>query len=185
LHGGASQGQLRGVEEEDDDDFEEIGVDISGFGGPYAMRDLSTKKSVKRAKMSHDLQEAGLAAEYERLEARSREGGTLGGGMETVVEAPFLGGTRGPDPNASRLLAANNEDVRDELVRNEAQRAAEDTGEILVLMGGFPFRNCYLLLLVKLVQSIRRTLNWTIAKLTARSSDYRYRSFGRRWLHFK
>ena len=140
LHGAPNAAYLRGVQEEDDEEYEHIGVDISGFGGPFALRDMSEGKGLKRAKTTtardgEDLDEAGFAAEYERLESRSKGGGELGMGMMTVVEAPFLGGARGPDPDVLSSVPGVDEGAGSANVRDVAQKVAEERGEILVLTG--------------------------------------------------
>ncbi|KAF2843350.1 hypothetical protein M501DRAFT_925260, partial [Patellaria atrata CBS 101060] len=75
-----------------------------------------------------DIVHAGLTAEYHDLEARGKPG-TLFGGMDTVVTAPFLGGN--PETQApSHQRALSNTTTPS---RIEAQREAEKTGEILAV----------------------------------------------------
>jgi hypothetical protein len=79
---GVGKRKLRGVEEED----EPIGYDLSGFDG-LPMRKFEPQKGMASAAggrgQDPDLNEAGYAAEFERLEAQ------LGSGMTSVVEKPF------------------------------------------------------------------------------------------------
>jgi hypothetical protein len=69
--------QLGGVEEED----EIVGYDLSGFDG-LPMKKFEPHKQVARVD-ERDLDEAGYAAEFDRLEAQ------LGSGMTSIVERPF------------------------------------------------------------------------------------------------
>jgi hypothetical protein len=79
---GVGKRKLRGVEEED----EPVGYDLSGFDG-LPMRNFEPQKEIASAAggrgQEPDLNEAGYAAEFERLEAQ------LGSGMTSVVEKPF------------------------------------------------------------------------------------------------
>jgi hypothetical protein len=74
--------RLRGVEEED----EPVGYDLSGFEG-LPMKKFEPQKKLASAaetrEQQRDLNEAGYAAEFERLEAQ------LGSGLKSVVEKPF------------------------------------------------------------------------------------------------
>ncbi len=114
-HGGLDHAYLKGVEEDDDEDGEGIGFDVSGFDGPIALQSMPAKRAPSNAKGGNYV-EAGLVAEYERLEAR-KGNESIGFGMETVVEAPFLG--------TSRHMESS--DV--------VQKVAEERGEILMLKG--------------------------------------------------
>jgi hypothetical protein len=74
--------RLRGVEEED----EAVGYDLSGFEG-LPLKKFAPQKQLARApperEQEWDMNEAGYAAEFERLEAQ------LGSGMSSIVEKPF------------------------------------------------------------------------------------------------
>jgi hypothetical protein len=79
---GAGRRKLGGVEEED----EAVGFDISGFDG-LPMSKFEPQRKMAGAtggrEQERDLNEAGYAAEFERLEA------LLGSGMTSIVEKPF------------------------------------------------------------------------------------------------
>ncbi|KAK3079248.1 hypothetical protein LTS18_005360, partial [Coniosporium uncinatum] len=87
--------KLRDLEEEDDDDEgEAIGVDITAFGGPIHMRSMKKSRTQRRRDRSRsrepqvDPATAGFMDEYNRLETLERTG-TLGGGMKSIADRPF------------------------------------------------------------------------------------------------
>jgi len=126
---GTDRRRLRGVEEED----EAVGYDLSGLEG------LPMKKFEPQVKMTsvvetreeeRDMNEAGYAAEFERLESQ------LGAGMSTIYEKPFTyhgtpvaqlqvkspGHKRGP--SGSEIIIAQ---------AQEAQKEAEKTERIVAV----------------------------------------------------
>jgi hypothetical protein len=80
---GPGERRLRGVHEEDE---EAVGYDLSGLDG-LPLKKFEPQKKIAGAttglEQERDLNEAGYAAEFERLEAQ------LGSGMSSVVEKPF------------------------------------------------------------------------------------------------
>jgi hypothetical protein len=111
---------------------EHVGYDLSGFDGLPMNKFEPLKKKKKSAadatQQERDLDEAGYAAEFERLEAQ------LGAGMSAVHEVPFTHKAAGPDQLAgghrrglSSAKAVNVEAVASEV----AQKEAEKTGGIV------------------------------------------------------
>jgi hypothetical protein len=80
---GPGRRRLRGVDEEEE---EAVGYDLSGLDGMH-LKKFEPQKKVATAtaglEQERELNEAGYAAEFERLEAQ------LGSGMSSVVEKPF------------------------------------------------------------------------------------------------
>jgi len=124
---GPGKRRLRGVEEED----EAVGYDLSGFEG-LPMKKFEPQKKMASAAESReqdrDLNEAGYAAEFERLEAQ------LGAGMSSVVEKPF---THTPSaqlqvrsPSHKRGLSGSEVVSAHSL---EAQKEAEKTERIVAV----------------------------------------------------
>ncbi|KAF2500085.1 hypothetical protein BU16DRAFT_235723 [Lophium mytilinum] len=121
--------RLKGVDEED----EALGFDISALSGsPIAMRSMETggkkmKSTADSIDAEQELLQAGFAAEYDRLEAQPRSANAiLGLGMGSVVEAPFV---HHPGPVHQHRRGPSNVDSS----REDAQKAAEKTGEILAV----------------------------------------------------
>jgi len=78
----------------------------------------------------HSITQAGLAAEYERLESQGdRRAGEIGSGMQSVIDAPFVGPTHPPimHRRGSSIVPGN--------ARSAAQRVAEERGEITAVAG--------------------------------------------------
>jgi hypothetical protein len=133
--------RLRHVEEEEGDN---IGFDVSGFEGPIALRKMNTRDP-DEGEEELDSAHAGLAAEFHRLESGQKPG-MLGGGMVSVLEAPFTYNTpqpqeghhhhhphlhgHGHNHGHRRVLSNSNPPARE-----EAQKEAEKTGEILAVIG--------------------------------------------------
>jgi hypothetical protein len=124
---GTGKRKLRGVEEED----EPVGYDLSGFDGlPMSKFDLQKGRASAAGgrEQESDLNEAGYAAEFERLEAQ------LGSGMTSVVEKPFT-----HTPVASLQATSPGHKLRrtdTELVSAhaaEAQKEAEKTERIVAV----------------------------------------------------
>lgn len=123
---GPGKRRLRGVEEED----EVVGYDLSGFDG-LPMKKFEPQKRMASAtntrEQERDLNEAGYAAEFERLEAQ------LGSGMSSVVEKPF---THNPtaslqaSPSHKRGLSGS---VVVSAQALEAQKEAEKTERIVAV----------------------------------------------------
>jgi hypothetical protein len=121
---------LRGVEEID----EPLGFDLSGYDGlPMKKFENKTTPSAADAReREQNLNEAGYAAEYERLEAQ------LGAGMNSVHEVPFTHQT-GPsveEPGTKKIgiihrrVVSADEGATD-AAHAEALKEAEKTGEIV------------------------------------------------------
>ncbi|KAJ4350216.1 uncharacterized protein N0V89_008837 [Didymosphaeria variabile] len=137
LHGGdynrledeeSGKRRLQGVEEVD----EPLGYDLSGFDGGMPMKQFEQPKKMASAadamEAERDLNEAGYAAEYERLEAQ------LGAGMSSITEVPFTHTAALPEADTTRghrrgLSDANIVDV----VAKDAQEEAEKTGGIVAV----------------------------------------------------
>ncbi|KAH7139247.1 hypothetical protein B0J11DRAFT_38849 [Dendryphion nanum] len=126
--------RLRNVAEVD----EHMSHDLSGHDG-LPMKDFSAKKKNKSAADSiqheQDLNEAGYAAEYERLEAQ------LGSGMASIVEVPFSHKTAEPTVakpshhhhhhHHKRGLSSTT--PADTVAGGAAQQEAEKTGDIVAV----------------------------------------------------
>jgi hypothetical protein len=138
----AGGGRLRGLEEVDESD-EPIGYDLSGYDGlPLdrfeASRKVSTAESMRREQA---LNEAGHAAEYERLEAQ------LGAGMSSVLELPFThqpsgSGTRAGHrrgliaTDAAEAAASQSADIRAmQTIDRTGDELAAQTGGIVAVAG--------------------------------------------------
>ncbi|KAF1987157.1 hypothetical protein K402DRAFT_446032 [Aulographum hederae CBS 113979] len=118
-------------EVEEDDDEEGIGVDISGLGGPIAMKSMRKKtKRIRNRQRDDDVEDeedaatAGLEAEFNRLESLDRTAENLGSGMKSVIDAPFV--ARMPTQVKHKRAVSN----VDPEARSAAIRAAEKTGVI-------------------------------------------------------
>jgi hypothetical protein len=118
---------LRGVEEED----EAVGFDLSGFDG-LPMKNFEPQTRATNAtdgkENERDLNEAGYAAEFERLEAQ------LGSGLSSVIEKPFTHSPvvplQGSSPSHKRGLSGN-QLIFTQAV--EAQKEAEKTERIVAV----------------------------------------------------
>jgi hypothetical protein len=123
---GLGRRQLRGVGEED----EAVGYDLSGFDGLPLKKFEHYKRmaSTTEVREERDLNEAGYAAEFERLEAQ------LGSGMSSVVERPF---THTPVVSVqARSPSHKQRRTGSELVSAqaaEAQKEAEKTERIVAV----------------------------------------------------
>lgn len=129
---------LKEADEEDDDGV--IACDLSGLEGPIGMRNMHVNNGVRigAADKEQGIVQAGLAADYERLESQASKRGALGSGMESVIDAPFVGRAQipiihGRGPSIVRVDA-----------RSAAQKVAEEKGEITVVTGGFVSRKAQL-----------------------------------------
>jgi hypothetical protein len=116
-----------------EEDEESVGYDLSGLAG-VRMKDFGSQKKSATApealEQSRDLNEAGLAAEFERLEAQ------LGAGMNSIIEKPFTHSParREPGPHAGHNRDSSK--TRAETTRAEnAQEEAEKTGDIVAVAG--------------------------------------------------
>jgi hypothetical protein len=117
--------QLWGVEEVE----ENVPYDLTGYsGGPIAMK--SMKSTADAIDTEQAILQAGFAAEYDRLESQGKPG-VLGGGMQSVIEAPFVHHP-GPEHQTRHRRGPSNVDVS---AREEAQKVAEKRGEILAVAG--------------------------------------------------
>lgn len=125
---GPGKRRLRGVEEEE----EAIGYDLSGYEG-LPMKKFEPQKRIGKPtiglEQERDLDEAGYAAEYQRLEAQ------LGSGMNLIVEKPF---THNPvvtpqagTTNHQRGLSGS--DVVCAMAAVDAQKEAEKTERIVAI----------------------------------------------------
>lgn len=116
------RGQLWGVEEVE----ESVPYDLTGYsGGPIAMKSMKSTADATDAEQA--MLQAGFAAEYDRLESQGKPG-VLGGGMQSVIEAPFVHHP-GPEHQTRHRRGPSNVDA----AREEAQKAAEKRGEILAV----------------------------------------------------
>lgn len=110
---------------------EPVGYDLSGFDGSISMSNINSDKKVLSAadarEQERDLNEAGYAAEYERLEAQ------LGSGMASVMEVPFVGHADpgGRVKNGHRRVLSDSKAAQSTV--QEAQKEAEKTGEIVAI----------------------------------------------------
>jgi hypothetical protein len=123
---------LRGVEEID----EPLGYDLSGYEG-LPMKKFETKTIPSAAdarEQMENLNEAGYAAEYERLEAQ------LGAGMNSVHEVPFTHQVGQPMQRSGtkkvgiihRRVVSTDEGATD-AAHVDALKEAEKTGEIVAV----------------------------------------------------
>jgi hypothetical protein len=121
--------RLQGVAEVD----EHVGYDLSGLDGGLPLRNFDER--IKPTSMAdaleqqRDLNEAGYAAEYERLEAQ------LGAGMNSIMEVPFTHQTAQPDPITERghhRRDPSNAHVGDSAMQ-DALKEAEKTGGIVAV----------------------------------------------------
>ncbi|EON64774.1 hypothetical protein W97_04007 [Coniosporium apollinis CBS 100218] len=119
-----AQKRLPDVEEHGDD--ESIDFDVTGFEGPIAWR-IASPRTRADSEGTDDWEHGGLAAEYNRLESR-RMPRKLGGGMESVLDAPFLGRSDVEEITQHRGSSAPNPHVRE-----NAQKVAEKKGQILAV----------------------------------------------------
>lgn len=127
---GPSRGHLNDVEETD----EPLGYDLSGFDG-VPMKKFESKKMASAAdamEQERDLNEAGYAAEFERLEAQ------LGAGMNSVMEIPFThqpAQPASPEQGRGHRRGHSNVEVADAAAGEVAQQEAEKTGGIVAVAG--------------------------------------------------
>ncbi|KAF2445009.1 hypothetical protein P171DRAFT_443923 [Karstenula rhodostoma CBS 690.94] len=120
--------KLQGVEEVD----EPLGYDLSGFDGGVPMKQFGQPKKIPIAadamEAERDLNEAGYAAEFERLEAQ------LGAGMASVTEVPF---THTATPSGDDTARGHRRGLSDaniiDVVAKDAQEEAEKTGGIVAI----------------------------------------------------
>jgi hypothetical protein len=120
--------RLKNVEETD----EPIGYDLSGFEGGIYMKQFGTSKqtavTADAIEQERDLNEAGYAAEYERLEAQ------LGAGMASIVEVPFIGQgalSEGTTRRGHRRVISDPQAI--ESTVKDAQQEAKKTGDIVAV----------------------------------------------------
>jgi len=107
---------------------EPVGYDLSGYEGTPMKKFQFTASAADSMQQERDLNEAGYAAEFERLEAK------LGAGLDSVTEVPFSPKTAQPKERRHRRgsssgVAANAATVQ------AAQQEAEKTGGIVVVEG--------------------------------------------------
>ncbi|KAF2678416.1 hypothetical protein K458DRAFT_317018 [Lentithecium fluviatile CBS 122367] len=120
--------RLKGVEEVD----EAVGYDLSGFDGGMPMKKFDPpKKDTSMAdamEQQRSLNEAGYAAEYERLEAQ------LGAGMNSVMEVPFTHHTSQSEavPQRGHKRDLSSAQMVDNVVK-DALKEAEKTGGIVAV----------------------------------------------------
>ncbi|KAL1799810.1 hypothetical protein ACET3X_000152 [Alternaria dauci] len=124
--------RLKEVDEED----EAIGYDLTSLGGlPMKTREaqLSAQGTRGARESGQDIDEAGHAAEYERLEAQ------LGAGMTSVIHNPFTHTPAGPVPGnfPGHRRVLSKADVADEQAK-KAQDKAEKTGQVVAVATGVP-----------------------------------------------
>jgi hypothetical protein len=123
----ARTGRLNKVEEDD----EQVGYDLSGLAGVH-MKNFELRKKPPTApealEQNRDLNEAGYAAEFERLEAQ------LGAGMTSIIEKPFIYSP------AQQELGSHTKQDRTSPIANDAtsqaesaQKEAEKTGDIVAV----------------------------------------------------
>jgi hypothetical protein len=124
--------RLGGVEEID----EPVGYDLSGYEGlPMKMFEGKTMASAADAReQMQNMNEAGYAAEYERLEAQ------LGAGMNSIHEVPFTHHTGQPMQRSStkkagkiHRRAVSTDGGAADAAHADALKEAEKTGEILAV----------------------------------------------------
>lgn len=111
---------------------EPVGYDLSGFEGGMPMKRFEQPKKLASAadamEAERDLNEAGYAAEYERLEAQ------LGAGMASVIEVPFTHAAAGSADDAGRGHRRGVSDSnRINVAAKDAQDEAEKTGGIVAV----------------------------------------------------
>jgi hypothetical protein len=123
----SGRGRLRGVEEED----EFVGYDLSGFEG-MPMKKFEPRASLQsetnEREQERDMNEAGYAAEFERLEAQ------LGSGMSSIIEKPFTHDTAAslqPKTTSHKRSSTGFEVVSAQAL--EAQKEAEKTERIVAV----------------------------------------------------
>jgi hypothetical protein len=128
LKGGSSKGvKYNKLEDED----EVVGYDLSGFEG-LPMKKFTPQKKLASAsagrEQEQDLNEAGYAAEFERLEAQ------LGSGMSSIVEKPFThnpSASLQPNRTGHKRGLSGSEVVSVQAL--EAQKEAEKTERIVAV----------------------------------------------------
>ncbi|KAF2267961.1 hypothetical protein CC78DRAFT_33059 [Lojkania enalia] len=120
---GRGKGRLKQVDEVD----EPISYDLSGYDG-LPMKNFEPKKISAADAMAQEreLNEAGYAAEYERLEAQ------LGAGMSAIHEVPFSYSAP-TESKVNHKRGLSNVDVADAAAREGGQREAEKTGGIVAV----------------------------------------------------
>lgn len=116
--------QLKGVQEHE----EHVGFDISGFEG-LPMKNFEPKKADGTVHQERDLDEAGYAAEYERLE------GKLFGGMSSIFEVPFEYKPQRSGEQLGHQRGLSSSDVT--AAAAAAQQEAEKRGDIVMVSGSY------------------------------------------------
>lgn len=118
--------RLKGVEEVD----EHLTYDLTGLDGTPLNKFVHNKmpSDADSMQQERDLNEAGYAAEFERLEAQ------LGAGMNSIVEVPFTHQPAHSDPPPGHLHKRGLE-TADATVSVVAQKEAEKTGGIVAVAG--------------------------------------------------
>ena len=116
-----------------DEDEESMGYDLGGRAG-VRMKNLDPQKTPSTTpealEQSRDLNEAGLAAEFERLEAQ------LGAGLSSVIEKPFTHSPATRDPGPFTGHDQTPPKAQDKTNQAEsAQEEAEKTGDIVAVAG--------------------------------------------------
>ncbi|KAF2244207.1 hypothetical protein BU26DRAFT_95883 [Trematosphaeria pertusa] len=125
---GSGRRRLKDVEEVE----EPLGYDLSGFDGGLPMKKLAVPKKMGSTadamERERDLNEAGFAAEYERLEAQ------LGAGMASIMEVPFTHQGAPPEQVAAHghKRGLSNTQVADSAAK-DAQKEAEKMGGIVAV----------------------------------------------------
>ncbi|KAF2871966.1 hypothetical protein BDV95DRAFT_493160 [Massariosphaeria phaeospora] len=120
---GPQRERLRDLEEEQ----EPVGYDLSGYDG-LPMKKFESKPAVTIAdamEQAQNLNEAGYAAEYERLEAQ------LGAGMSSIVEVPFTHTAAQTEQAVDH--GHSKEQLLDKELAKDAQKEAEKTGGIVAV----------------------------------------------------
>ncbi|KAF2016237.1 hypothetical protein BU24DRAFT_346513 [Aaosphaeria arxii CBS 175.79] len=116
--------RLRGVQEVE----EPVGYDLSGYDG-LPMKSFGSTGQKKQTvadgfEQQRQLNEAGYAAEFERLEAQ------LGAGMSSIVEVPFTHKPGAPEQKIGHKRGISNSDFT---ANEAAQQEAEKSGGIVAV----------------------------------------------------
>jgi hypothetical protein len=108
---------------------EPVGYDLSGYDG-LPMKNFDPKKPLSMAdarQQEQDLNEAGYAAEFERLEAQ------LGAGMSSVIEVPFTHQPTEALQKPTHKRGLSNVEAVDAAASKTGQIEAEKTGGIVAV----------------------------------------------------
>lgn len=108
---------------------EHVGYDLSGYDG-LPMKKFEPNKPLSMAdarQQERDLDEAGYAAEFERLEAQ------LGAGMTSVIEVPFTHQPSDAQQKVSHKRGLSNVEAADAAASKTGQEEAEKTGGIVAV----------------------------------------------------